>query len=169
MNARPLKEPLPSALGGFPLTLKVQIQDLLNQWRHHGLIPVFIFDGMDMGSSKPFDGPTTAARANLDAWALYNHSQANEAVIAFGESSIVVELLLSVACLLTTFLGAVQPSSLFRFLQLILDDNGVAFRVAPYKAWAQVGRIFGWLKIYILTYDSLCISKDLPENTSTHY
>jgi hypothetical protein len=87
MNTPPTKEPLLSALGGFPLSLKAHIETALDQWQTSGLTPVFVFDGMDIGKpDKPFDGPNSASRANTAAWDLYDQHQAHAAVAAFGDS-----------------------------------------------------------------------------------
>ena len=40
------------------------------------------------------------------------------------------------------FAGYVTPEDLFCALQCLLTERNVSFLVAPYSAWAQVGRIW---------------------------
>jgi hypothetical protein len=118
---RAIEEALLPALGGLPFGLKYVIQQTLDAWKKHEITPVFIFSGLDVGKRDPkFITAEEGARTNAQAWAYYDGNQGEAAVKTFAESSLVT------------------AEDLYRFLQEILSEAGVAFQVAPYGAWAQV-------------------------------
>lgn len=83
----PLKEPLLSALGGLPFSLKAHIENEIETLRTAQIKPIFIFNGMDVGKKdNPFQASNDAATRTLDAWDLYRQEQAPQAVEAFGNS-----------------------------------------------------------------------------------
>ncbi|KAI9820963.1 MAG: hypothetical protein M1832_003435 [Thelocarpon impressellum] len=117
----PSKEPLLSALGGFPFALKSHIENELDSMQAAGITPLFVFSGLDVGPKhQPSRDEGLAARANTLAWELYDQHEPVKAVETFGDS------------------GSVKPYSLFRFLQRILRDRKIEFMVAPYNACGQL-------------------------------
>ena len=124
LSTPPSKEPLLSALGGFPFALKSHIESELESMRSAGMTPIFVFGGLELGGRDPsLHDQTAATRANTQAWELYDQHQPVRAVETFGDS------------------GSVKPESLFRFLQRILHAHQVDFIVAPYSACGQVRTI----------------------------
>ncbi|KAI9678574.1 MAG: hypothetical protein M1817_005631 [Caeruleum heppii] len=121
LDTPPTKEPLLSALGGFPFALASRIEEYLDDLQSAGITPFFVFDGMSFGKKGPSsaDDSETVRRIS-QAWELYDRHQAIEAVATFGDS------------------GAVKPESLYRYLQRILHSHKTDFMVAPYSASAQL-------------------------------
>jgi hypothetical protein len=116
-----LKEPLVSALGGFPFSLKTTIQQDLYEMREAGIKPIFVFSGISLAPiEKPFLTPDDSAKLRTRAWELYDKGQAMDAVEAFGQA------------------GVIHATELFRATMRILRDRNVDFQVAPYAAWPQV-------------------------------
>ncbi|KAI9816836.1 MAG: hypothetical protein M1827_001481 [Pycnora praestabilis] len=117
----PSKEPLLSALGGFPFALKTVIETELEALRAAGITPTFVFSGLEIAKKdKSATSLSGASRANTQAWELYDQHEAVQAVETFGNS------------------GSVKAESLFRFLQKILREHNIDFMVAPYSAWAEL-------------------------------
>jgi len=82
--APPVKEPLLSALGGFPLALEQAIIKDLDALRTAGLKLYFVFNGLDHGIvDDPFGPSIVSARANAAAFKIYDADMANEAIIEF--------------------------------------------------------------------------------------
>jgi hypothetical protein len=118
---RAIVEQLLPALGGLPFGLKYVIQKTLIAWREHNITPIFVFSGLDVGKrDSTFATAEAGAQTNALAWAHYDNNQGELAVKTFAES------------------GLVTAQDLFRYLQEILKEEGVAFQVAPYGAWAQL-------------------------------
>lgn len=83
----PSKEPLLSALGGFPFALKTHLENELEALQAAGVKPLFVFTGLDFAvKSQPSKQLSRAARLNAEAWELYNQHQAVQAVETFGNS-----------------------------------------------------------------------------------
>jgi len=119
--ASQLKEPLVSALGGFPFGLKQMIQNDMRELRENGIKPVFVFSGIQLApTEKPFSVPDNSAKLRTRAWELYDKGQAVEAVDMFGQA------------------GVITVVELFRIVMRILRDEKVEFQVSPYAAWSQV-------------------------------
>jgi len=117
-----IKEPLVSALGGFPFGLKQMIQNDMRELRENGIRPVFVFSGLQLvPTEKPFSVPDDSAKLRTCAWELYDKGQAVEAVDMFGQA------------------GVITAVELFRIVMRILRDENIDFQVAPYAAWPQVG------------------------------
>ncbi|KAL1980154.1 hypothetical protein VTN96DRAFT_4585 [Rasamsonia emersonii] len=115
------REPLLIALGGFPFALKANIERELQTYKNLGITLVFVFNGLDFGRRDPQpQARAESARAFEQAWELYDQQQADQVVDAFSNA------------------GTPKPEELYRFLQRILFENGVAFMVAPYSAAAQL-------------------------------
>ncbi|KAI9718407.1 MAG: hypothetical protein M1812_004128 [Candelaria pacifica] len=115
------KEPLLSALGGFPFSMKRAIEDDLDALQTHRITPIFFFSGIDVGNKDLLlKDLGDAALSNAQAWEMYDQHQAQQAVETFGNS------------------GSVKPESLFTFFQRILQEREVNFKVAPYSAAAQL-------------------------------
>ncbi|KAI9831325.1 MAG: hypothetical protein M1819_005099 [Sarea resinae] len=121
LSTPPSKEPLLSALGGSPFALRAIIEKEVESLREAGITAVFVFNGMEtVKKDKTFNDINKAARANAQAWEHYDQNHAEQAVETFGKS------------------GSVKPEKLYRFLQRILRESHVEFRVAPYSACAQL-------------------------------
>ena len=87
LTTSPSKEPLLSALGGFPLALKNHVEHELKVLRALRITPLFVFSGMDFAvREKPLKQLREAAKRNSHAWELYNQHEAIQAVDAFGNS-----------------------------------------------------------------------------------
>ena len=87
LNNPPSKEPLLSALGGFPFALRTHIENELEAMQSFGIKPLFVFSGMDFAArEKRTREMSDAVRANSEAWGLYNQHQAVRAVETFGNS-----------------------------------------------------------------------------------
>ncbi|KAI9763500.1 MAG: hypothetical protein M1835_007801, partial [Candelina submexicana] len=115
------KEPLLSALGGFPFSMKRTIEDDLEILQTLRITPIFFFNGIDVGNKDLLlKDLSDAAQSNAQAWEMYDQHQAQQAVDTFGNS------------------GSVKPENLFTFFQRILQERKVNFRVAPYSAAAQL-------------------------------
>lgn len=121
LNHHPTREPLLTALGGFPFALKNNIERELHIFKNLGVACVFVFNGLDFGKKdqRPRVQPESV-RAFEQAWDLYDQQQADQVVDAFSGA------------------GTPSPSTLYKFLQRLLLQNGVDFIVAPYSAAAQV-------------------------------
>lgn len=85
LTTAPSKEPLVTALGGFPFGLRCAVEGDIDDFRKAGIKPIFIFSGLKIvRNEKPFsvndDGPAKRSQA----WDLYDKGLASEAVEAFG-------------------------------------------------------------------------------------
>jgi hypothetical protein len=80
------KEKLLPALGGYPFVLNAGISEEIAAFRKHGITPIFVFSGLDIGSNRDrsFRLAEEASRTNSEAWQLYDQHQAERAVEAFG-------------------------------------------------------------------------------------
>ncbi|KAF8449742.1 PIN domain-like protein [Kalaharituber pfeilii] len=120
LNTPPTKEPLLSALGGFPYGLKQAIEDDLAAFQAAGIKPLFVFNGLKIArTEKPFLAPDHGPASRLKAWDMYDKGLAAQSVEAFGDAI------------------ALKPEELYRYVQAILRENNVEFFVAPYSAWPQ--------------------------------
>lgn len=85
--APPAKEPLLSALGGYPLVLESTIVKQLHDLQSAGFKPHFVFDGLDFGiKDDPFGPSIASARANAVAFDTYERDLAAEAIDTFRTS-----------------------------------------------------------------------------------
>ncbi|KAF8425110.1 hypothetical protein EV426DRAFT_59307 [Tirmania nivea] len=87
LNTPPTKEPLLSALGGFPYGLKQAIEDDINAFHQAGIKLLFVFNGLkisrtDKSSFTVDHGPVN----RLKAWEMYDRGLPTEAVEAFGDA-----------------------------------------------------------------------------------
>ncbi|KAL8801382.1 MAG: hypothetical protein Q9182_004496 [Xanthomendoza sp. 2 TL-2023] len=115
------REPLLSALGGFPLGLEFSIVRELNDLQAVGLRPHFVFNGLDYGIDDDAFGPSLACAANIAlGFETYEGSHAAQAAHIFKTS------------------GAPKPAELIEFLKKTLHKHGFPFTVAPYSALAQL-------------------------------
>jgi hypothetical protein len=71
-------EPLLSALGGLPYGLKCAIEADLDNWKKHGVTPMFVFDGLYIiGQEDMALRIAKKASGNSDkAWESYRHANA---------------------------------------------------------------------------------------------
>jgi XPG N-terminal domain len=141
LTTPPSREPLLSALGGFPFALKTYIENDLEILKRNGIVPLFVFSGMDLAKKdKPFSHLNDSALANTRAWELYDQHQAIQAVETFGNSGRDAHETLAKQELLRSnrIVASIKPESLFRFFQRILRVHDLEFMVAPYSAWGQV-------------------------------
>ncbi|KAF7590900.1 hypothetical protein BBP40_002262 [Aspergillus hancockii] len=115
------REPLLVALGGYPFALRNNIERELQLFKSLGVNCVFVFNGLDFGTKnqRPHISPESV-RAFEQAWDLYDQQQADQVVDAFSGA------------------GTPRPETLYRFLQRILNHNGIEYIVAPYSAAAQL-------------------------------
>ncbi|KAM5473767.1 hypothetical protein MferCBS49748_000731 [Microsporum ferrugineum] len=121
LNHYVTKEPLLIALGGFPFALQANITRELQALKAADVTPVFVFDGLDAGKPYPdFSAQAENTKALNQAWEYYDQQQADQVVDAFSGA------------------GSTHPESLYRFLQRILQGEGINFIVAPYAASAQL-------------------------------
>ena len=79
-----VKEPLLSALGGFPLALEQAIIKDIQALQTAGLKLQFVFNGLNHDTlDDPFRPSIESARANAAAFKTYDADMANEAIIEF--------------------------------------------------------------------------------------
>lgn len=84
---QPAKEPLLSALGGYPLALESTIVKELSDLQNAGFKPHFVFNGLDFGiKDDPFAPSIQASRNNALAFATYERDLATEAIVHFRSS-----------------------------------------------------------------------------------
>ncbi|KFY66921.1 hypothetical protein V496_01859 [Pseudogymnoascus sp. VKM F-4515 (FW-2607)] len=125
LDTPPSAEPLLSAIGGYPLAIRIHINADLDQWQKHGITPRFYFDGQATVGSEEVamkDAKVSMEKSNA-AWQPYYQNQPTEAVIAFGKT------------------GSVKANHLQRYFQQILIERGLTFEVAPYSACAQMAYV----------------------------
>ncbi|KAL2361646.1 hypothetical protein RJZ56_005463 [Blastomyces dermatitidis] len=121
LNHHATKEPLLIALGGFPFSLKSNIEKELQALKNLNITCVFVFNGLDFGKRETdFSAQANSTRALEQAWELYDQKQADQVVDAFSSA------------------GSAKPETLYKFLQRILHELGIDFLVAPYAASAQL-------------------------------
>lgn len=156
------REALLGALGGFPFALRSNIEKELQTFKNLGVGCVFVFNGLDFGKQDNRTPAQSAARSFEQAWELYDQQQADRVVDAFSNAGMITTLLFEPVRLWTTSPpsilpytwshtditpgadyeycepGTPPPETLYKFLQRILNQNGVSFMVAPYSAAAQV-------------------------------
>lgn len=83
----PSREPLLSALGGYPLALESTIAGELEDMQAAGFKPHFVFNGLDFGiKDEPFKASISSALANAEAFEIYEKDRANEAINVFRTS-----------------------------------------------------------------------------------
>lgn len=83
----PAKEPLLSALGGYPLALESTIVKELSDLQNAGFKPHFVFNGLDFGiKDDPFAPSIQSSRNNALAFATYERDLATEAIGHFRSS-----------------------------------------------------------------------------------
>ncbi|KAK4504771.1 hypothetical protein PRZ48_002733 [Zasmidium cellare] len=117
------REPLLPALGGLPFALKDHIDKDLENFRQAGIIPIFVFSGLEIGcrDRKTISKESKKALDILDeAWSVYDLGRGDDAVVAFGK-----------ACTYRT-------SHIARYLMFYLAQQSVQVIVAPYSAAAQI-------------------------------
>lgn len=146
------KEPLLSALGGFPLALEARIVKELGEIQSCGLRLQFVFNGLDWGiNDEPFAASIASARSNATAFDIYEKDQAKEAIGVFRDSGYTpfgsfgpldsLDAANYEFNALTRGTGAPTPAALVPFLKKVLQENDIPFIVAPYSALAQVRMI----------------------------
>lgn len=85
LTTAPSKEPLVTALGGFPFSLKNTVEADIDDLHKAGIKPVFVFRGLKtVRTEKPFSTVDESPASRARAWELYDQGLANEAVEAFG-------------------------------------------------------------------------------------
>ncbi|KAL8710079.1 MAG: hypothetical protein Q9220_005351 [cf. Caloplaca sp. 1 TL-2023] len=115
------KEPLLSALGGFPLALASTIIKELSDLQSVGLKVHFVFNGLDQGfNDDPFGASLAAANINAQAFEEYDMAKAQTAIAIFKSS------------------GNPTSAALSEWLKKLLYTNNIPFTVAPYSAIAQL-------------------------------
>jgi hypothetical protein len=87
-------EPLLSALGGLPYGLRSEIDADLENWKTHGVTPMFVFDGLYIIGQEDMALRIAkeASRRSDKAWESYQNAkteqQLKDAVKGFGELGI---------------------------------------------------------------------------------
>lgn len=135
------KEPLLSALGGFPLSLETRIVQELRDIQAFGIKPHFVFNGLDWGiKDDPFAASIASACANANGFDIYERDQAKEAIDVFRNSGQdhSFEIVKHRFRILTSRSGTPTPSNLVPFLKKVLHENDYPFIVAPFSSLAQV-------------------------------
>ena len=83
------KEPLMSALGGYPLTLEAKIVKELKEIESSGAKLQFVFNGLEWGiKDDHFAASMASARANATAFEIYENDRAQEAIGIFRKSGL---------------------------------------------------------------------------------
>lgn len=153
------REPLLSALGGFPLGLEHTIKNDLDNLRSSGVQLHFVFNGLDFGSKEdPFVRSTRAADVHAHAFETYEQDQAQEAIKIFKTS------------------GVPTPAQLVPFLKKVLHEHDVPFTVAPYSALPQlvyyekhpsqfIDAVYGPSELFLFGIDKLITKFDLLQKT----
>ncbi|KAL8951879.1 MAG: hypothetical protein Q9222_002185 [Ikaeria aurantiellina] len=115
------KEPLLSALGGFPLALASTIVKELGDLQSIGLRLHFVFNGLDHGfDDDPFGASLAAANLNAQAFEEYDMAKPQAAIAIFKSS------------------GNPTSAALSGWFRKLLHTNNIPFTVAPYSAVAQL-------------------------------
>lgn len=87
------REPLLPALGGLPFALKEHIDKDLDHFRQSGIIPTFVFNGLELGcrDRKTISKESQKAAQILDqAWSVYDQGRGDDAVVAFGKACMLI-------------------------------------------------------------------------------
>lgn len=83
------REPLLSALGGFPLALEHTIKSWLDEVRSSGTQLHFVFNGLDFGvKDNPFVLAKRGSETITEAFEVYESDRAQEAIAIFRRSGI---------------------------------------------------------------------------------
>ncbi|KAF4553819.1 putative temperature dependent protein affecting M2 dsRNA replication [Elsinoe fawcettii] len=115
------KEPLLPALGGTPFNIENTIDEHIKRFEDANIKPFFIFHGISAsGEQKKVVAAELLAKKIDEAWDLYNASNPDQAVAAFGT-----------AC-------SFDSEHIYRYVQSIFHRKNVPFLVAPYSAYAQI-------------------------------
>lgn len=162
LSLPPAKEPLLSALGGYPFALRAHIENEIEILRGLQITPLFVFNGLDVGKKdRPFKASDDAARLNAEAWDLYHQHLAEKAVDTFGNSGKEAQEMPQAVNKWAESLGFAKPEDYYHLLQSILHTKKVDFQVAPYSAWGQVGEFCQERACSKLTYGSWRISREM--------
>ncbi|KAI5304533.1 hypothetical protein KEM55_000030 [Ascosphaera atra] len=90
LNRYSSKEPLLPALGGFPFSLKANIERELRVLHDNGVSPVFVFKGLETECERQevqrLETPVESARAIEHAWELYAKGDAVQVVEVFSSA-----------------------------------------------------------------------------------
>ncbi|KAJ5719420.1 hypothetical protein N7493_007875 [Penicillium malachiteum] len=156
------REALLGALGGFPFALKNNIEKELQALKGLGIGCIFVFNGLDFGKrDQRTQAQPASVRSFEQAWDLYDQQQADQVVDAFSNAGMPIfpygipamwptspppfvddwtwsHPYYAITADLHDPPGTPPPETLFKFLQRILNQNGVPFMVAPYSAVAQL-------------------------------
>ena len=112
------KEPLLSALGGFPLALGNTVKNELDDIQSSGLRLHFVFDGLDFGTKDdPFRVSIKAGQANAQAFDVYEGNRAQEATGIFRASGTTFTRLLTVVGHHLTFTRRSNASAIGSILE----------------------------------------------------
>ncbi|MCJ1281580.1 hypothetical protein MMC26_000900 [Xylographa opegraphella] len=115
------REPLLSALGGWPLAYGLVVRKDLDDLQSAGFKVHFVFNGLDYGTEDdPFKSTNAASNLIAKAFQLYEAENTTDAVKEFKAA------------------GVPTSAALSEFLKKVLYDLKVEFTVAPYSAFAQL-------------------------------
>lgn len=125
------KEPLLSAMGGFPLGLEPSLIRELHDLQSVGLRPHFVFNGLDDGVNQdPFGPSLAAAKVNAAAFETYDRASRQEDS-GDGNPAAQAKELFGTS-------GSPPPAALLGFLKRLLHKLEIPFTVAPFNARAQL-------------------------------
>lgn len=92
MNRPDTKEPLLTALGGHPFSIRAWIEKDLAGLKTYGITCIFVFDGLDFGKQdNTSSSQTKSALAHENAWGLYDQQHAEQVVEAFSNAGMMEE------------------------------------------------------------------------------
>lgn len=83
------REPLLPALGGLPFTLKTRVDQDLDAFAEAEVVPVFVFNGLDLACHDTASVLTESRKASTtltDAWNIYDQGKGEEAVSMFSKA-----------------------------------------------------------------------------------
>ncbi|MCJ1403727.1 hypothetical protein MMC11_006950 [Xylographa trunciseda] len=157
------REPLLSALGGWPLAYGLVIRKDLDDLQSAGFKAHFVFNGLNYGiEDDPFKSSNASSALIAKAFNLYEAENTTDAVKDFKAA------------------GVPTPAALSEFLKKVLYDLKVEFTVAPYSALAQlayyekdpsqfIDAIYGPSELFLFGVDKLItkftLSYDVLETT----
>lgn len=142
--------------------MRANIEKELQTFKNLGVDSIFVFNGLDFGKKEKDlrdRAQALSVRSFEQAWDLYDQQQADQVVDAFSSAGMVIYSYPFPSWSDSTPTanydnwaqsryqhttdqysspGTPPPETLYKFLQRVLNQNGISFLVAPYSAAAQV-------------------------------
>jgi hypothetical protein len=138
------REPLLPALGGLPFALQKHVDEDLANYRDAGIIPRFVFNGLQVASKDKAIVSREARKAAKildDAWSIYDQGRGEEAVNAFGKACKSPHgraVFRAILMRLMRAAGHYKTDHIARWLQCYLHKSGVRTYTGPYLAAAHM-------------------------------